>query len=342
MLVVVLFLVWIMQVLRLFDLVTAKGQDILTLMGQAVLLTPPLGRTVFYIAIGIGIGRALRQFQASKELHIVHVAGRVGALWSGILWFAFFGMLLIAAVANWLEPEARSAYVRWSAQVTADLVGRALSPNTFREITPGLVVEIGGRAPNGDVTGFFAQDNRDAKAQKTFQAERATILSDAQGYYLDLKDGSLQYVREDGDFSELAFSSYRLSIDRLGGSQSVDGSLEEKTTWAILHPPAGRKLTAAERLELEKRFSEPVRLLALALLVGALTSFPSARRGRVWLPIELVVIVVALLDRLLNNLWLPPLLGHSLGAAIMLGVALPLLGWRLFGFYLPAIRGRPA
>lgn len=340
MVLVVLFLVWVMQVLRLFDLVTAKGQDILTLMGQAVLLTPSLARTVIYIAVAIGIGRALRQFHASKELHIIHVSDRVGALWAGILWFSFFGMVLVAAVANWLEPQARSTYAHWSAQVTADLVGRALSPNTFREVTPGLIVEIGGRAPNGDVTAFFAQDNRDPAAQKTFQAERATILSDAQGYYLDLKNGSLQYLRQDGDFSELAFSSYRLSIDRLASSTSLEDGLDEKTTWQILFRADGRPLTAADRYELDKRASEPIRLLGLALLVGALTAFPSGRRGRAWVPIELVALIVGLLDRLLNNLWLPPYLGHSLGAVLMMAVALPLLGWRLYGSHFARFRGQ--
>lgn len=337
---VVLALVWVMQVLRLFDLITAKGQDVATLMGQAVLLTPPLARTLLYIAMGVGIARVLRRFQDTRELHIIHTSARVGAIWSGILWFSFAGMVLVALMANWLEPLARQSYAHWSAKVTADLVGRALKPDSFREIAPGLVVEIGGRGADGKIEGFFAQDNRDPDAQKTFQAQSATIVSDEAGYYLDLRDGSVQYVRKKGGLSELQFSSYQLSIDRLSTSSGTNEGLASRTSMAIVNGATDGTLSPAEWFELDQRFSEPLRLFALCLLVGALTAFPSGRRNRGWFPMEVAVLVFGLLDRLLNNIVLPPMLGHSLGAAIMFCAALGIMGWRLYGFRAPMMRVR--
>lgn len=334
MFVVVLALVWVMQVLRLFDLITAKGQDLLTLMGQAALLTPPLARTLLYIAMGVGVVRVMRRFQDSRELHIMHTSDRVGAIWRGIVVFALAGAVFVALISNWIEPKARQFYAHWRAEVTADLVGRALKPDTFREIAPGLVVAIGGRNADGRITDFFAQDNRDPAAQKTFQAKSASIVSDAEGYYLDLRDGSVQYLREKGGFSELQFSSYQLAIDRLTSDAEQDAGLAELTTGQILDGRPLDALSAAERFELSQRLSEPLRLFALLLLVGAFTAFPSGRRGRNWFPLEVAVVVLGLLDRLLNNIWLPPFVGHSLGAAILFAAALFLISARMYGHLL--------
>ncbi|MCF6302448.1 MAG: LptF/LptG family permease, partial [Devosiaceae bacterium] len=53
------FLVWLTQMLRLFDLITEKGQNLFTLFGQSFLTTPPLSRQIVCICMAIGIARPL-------------------------------------------------------------------------------------------------------------------------------------------------------------------------------------------------------------------------------------------------------------------------------------------
>ena len=65
------------MLLRLFDIVENKGQSFLTLLGQASLGMPALGIVFLYVCLGIGLGRALRNLQASSELQIIHVNGLV-------------------------------------------------------------------------------------------------------------------------------------------------------------------------------------------------------------------------------------------------------------------------
>ena len=153
----VIFLVWITQALRLFDLVTNKGQSLLTLLGQSVLTTPPLSRAMLHICIGIGIVRTLEALQSSHELHTIHATRRVSALWNSVLVTSAGMALVIGLFAHWIEPLSYRSYADWTEQVAADLVGRALDPHQFREVTPGFVVHIEGRLPDGTITGFFCR-----------------------------------------------------------------------------------------------------------------------------------------------------------------------------------------
>src|SRR5690606_273149 len=80
-------LIWLMQLLRLFDLVSAQGQNFLTLMGQSALTTPTFARSILYVCFAIGLVRGLRALQASRELHTIHAAQRTGSLWRAIISF---------------------------------------------------------------------------------------------------------------------------------------------------------------------------------------------------------------------------------------------------------------
>lgn len=331
--VIVLILVWITQALRLFDLVTAKGQDLLTLLLQASLTTPPLSRSMIYVCMGIGIVRALQALQTSRELHAIHSGRRVRALWSGLAVFVLGGVIAILLVTNWLEPAAKRAYATSSEQIAADLLGRALNPNKFSEVVPGLVVVIGGRRPDGTVTDFYADDTRDPKARRTYLAASAVIVLDEDGYNLSLKDGALQYQRAGGKFTEIGFSSYQLGLDRPEALNSA-AEIGESDTWTLLsNARASGQMSDAVWREIEQRFSEASRVIALSLLAAAMAGFPHARRGNGFLPAEVIILVVGLGERALSAVVADgAITGHSTGAVIIFGAALLIIWSKAFGF----------
>ena len=74
------FLLFLIQCLRLFDLVSSRGQSLLTLLGQAALGMPSLGVVVLYVCLAIGLGRALRTLQDRSELQIIHASALVPSL----------------------------------------------------------------------------------------------------------------------------------------------------------------------------------------------------------------------------------------------------------------------
>lgn len=337
------FLVWITQTLRLFDLVTAKGQDMLTLLGQSLLTTPPLALAIIYICMGIGMARALQALQDSRELHSIHSSGRTSALWAAVALFVLGGVVAVSLVANWLEPWSKRAYAEWSEEVAADLVGRALNPHRFSEVVPGLIIVIGGREQDGTVIDFFADDTRDPDTRRTYIADRAVIVFDEDGYNLSLQDGAVQYVRAGDRFTEVAFNRYELSLDRLVEGESSAAKLEEMDTPGLIRGLANGNFSVGAWSEINKRLAEISRIVALCLFVAALAGFPHARRGHGRIPIEVNVLILGLGDRAVSAIAAPTgNLGYHLGALIIAGFAILIFAQQIFGYRMPSLIRRAA
>lgn len=332
------FLVCITQALRLFDVVTAKGQAFLTLIWQSILTTPPLSGQILYICLGIGIARTLRAMQTSKELHSIHASRRIEGLWAGIVIFSLLGALAVALVVHWIEPLSKTAFRLSQEQVAADLVGRTLSPNRFVQVSPGLVVEIGGRGSDGSVTDFFAHDARDPDSVRTYMADQALISSDDDGFYIDLGKGKLQIDRN-GEFTEVGFASYQIAMDRLTEASDEQGHDDELTSFNLIgRMITGVALTANQWHIFWVRISESVRSLVTCFFVGALTAFPHARRRGDRIPLEATVIIVGLADRAFSQAVENGPLGPFAGPLILLVISVVIFAFKYSGGHLPRFR----
>lgn len=333
-------LVYIMQTLRLFDLVTAKGQDIFTLFGQSALNTPAFAVQILYICMGVGLARALLSLQSSHELHAIHSSGRLSALWLALAGFVFGGVALALLLSNWVEPAANRSYADWSTEVAADLVGRSLNPHRFSEVVPGLVIVIGGRDRDGTVRDFFANDQRDPKSQRTYMAKSAVIAIGNDGYNLSLRNGAIHYQQAGSKFTAINFARYDLSLDRLVQSDSRTEQLDQKNTWRILTEAGGFSgLDTEARFTISRRLAEGTRLAGLCLFVFSLMAFPSGRRKSTRMPFEVIVVILALCDRSLGGLLAPTSpWGHHFGAMIFLGMSAITLALQVYGARLPSIR----
>ncbi len=330
-------LVYVMQTLRLFDLVTAKGQDIFTLFGQSALNTPAFAVQILYICMGVGMARALRGLQATRELHAIHSGGRISGLWQALAGFIFGGMVLALALSNWIEPAGNRAYSDWSAEVAADLVGRSLNPHRFSEVVPGLVIVIGARDRDGTVRDFFAHDRREPKSHRTYMAKSAVIEIGDDGYNLSLRDGALQYQQDGAKFTAIDFARYDLSLEKLVQSDNRQEIFDQKSTWRIVAEAGGfAGLDTEARYKVSQRLAEGTRLAGLCLFVFALMAFPTGRRQRTRIPFEVIVVILALGDRALGGLLAPgSAWGHHFGALTFVGLSVIVLLLQVYGSKLP-------
>lgn len=330
-------LVYVMQTLRLFDLVTAKGQDIFTLFGQSALNTPAFAVQILYICMGVGLARALRGLQATRELHAIHSGGRINALWQALAGFILGGMIFALALSNWIEPAGNKAYTDWSAEVAADLVGRSLNPHRFSEVVPGLIIVIGGRDRDGTVSDFFAHDRRDPKSHRTYIAKNAVIEIGDDGYNLSLRNGAIQYQQSDSKFTAIDFARYDLSLEKLVQSDNRQEIFDQKSTWRILAEAGGFSgLEKEARFKVSQRLAEGTRLAGLCLFVFSLMAFPTGRRQRSRIPFEVIVVILALCDRALGGLLAPiSAWGHHFGAIAFTGMAIIVLLLQVYGGRLP-------
>ncbi len=327
---VAVFLLFLIQCLRIFDVVSVKGQSILTLLGQALLTMPSLAVVFLYVCVGIGLGRALRNMQSNQELHIIHTSRGVPAL-LGAIWIYTGGCaLIVLLISNFVEPYTTRQFNDWSASVTADLVGRTMRPHRFAEVVPGVNIVIGGRQGDGQLSDFFADDARAPESRRTYVAKSAVVAQDDEGYVLQLVDGSIQYMTDTFQFSQVAFKRYDLALERLTGPTEYRDELAEKNSFDIVVGAISSGSWDANVVSvLIKRLGEALRVVAICVFVAALAAFPHGRRGGE-VPLELVVLGAAFLERGVASLpFIADRFGPMSGTTLLLAVSTVILLYRL-------------
>ena len=309
-------------------MVSVKGQGFGTLALQALYTMPPLALSFFYICVGIGVVRALTALQNSHELHIIYTSSGIGGLWRATVVTCGGAILAVSVLAHVLEPMANRQLNQLSAEVAADLVSSTLKPNRFTQVTPGVILLIGGREDGGMITGFFADDRRDPETRRTYIAQSARVLGVDDDYVLELYDGTLQYLEADGRYSEIRFDRYDVSVDSLAQQTLYVDELAVMDSFGLIARamcPTGWTPDIVKRLL--DRSAEALRVLGLVLLVLAMAGFPSGNRMRIKLPLEALVMLVAFGERGVSA-YSP--LGSGTGAIALIVVASVMLAWRLW------------
>ncbi len=321
------FLLWLVNCLRSFDVVSVKGQGFGTLALQALYTMPPLALSFFYICVGIGVVRALSALQTSHELHIIHTSNGLSGLWRASIVICSVAVAMVLLLAHVVEPLANKQLNRLSAEVAADLVSSTLKPNRFTQVTPGVVLLIGGRADGGEITEFFADDRRDPETRRTYIAASARVVSVGEDYVLELHDGTLQHTEADGRYSEIRFSRYDVSVESLAQQVAQIDVLSETDSFGLI----AQALESGWSPEIVKRLldrsAEGLRVLGLVLLVVALAGFPSGNRMRIKLPLEAIVMLVAFGERGISA-YSP--LGNGTGAIMLILAGSIILAVRLW------------
>lgn len=331
---VVCFLLWLVNCLRSFDVISVKGQSIAVLAVQALYTMPPLAIAFFYVCIGIGLARAMQALQTNKELHIIHTSYGLGSLWRATGVVTGAGVIGVLLLSNFIEPYAYRQLNALSASVAADLVSATLKPGRFTQVTPGVVLLIGGRGANGEIREFFADDRREPGMRRTYIAETARVASDGETYVIELRNGALQYNGE-GRFSEVTFSRYDVNVDQLSQPLGLTDPMLERDSVSLISEAWSTGEWRQDMLVLlGNRAAEGLRVIGMAMLVLAVMGFPSGKRARIPVPMEAVVLLVAFGERGLSA-YSP--LGTATGALIMILVGGAALLFRTRSRPLPVV-----
>lgn len=319
-------LLFLVQCLRFFDLVAGQGQSLATLIGQALLGMPGLAIVIFYICLGLGLGRAFRTLQASNELAIIHINGLVGPLMRAVFVYLGGGVLAVLTLSHIVEPMAQRTSSAWTSSIAADLVSRVMVPHKFASLADGVTLVIGARDNAGNITDFFADDSRVADQRRTYFARAAILTRDEQGYMLRLRSGAIQTFTRTGGFTQVAFAQYDLPLDTLTATATGDDPLGNKTSIELL---AAGPLDADASDTLRRRNVEALRVAAICLFVAAVAAFPSGRRREPLVPIEMTVLAAAFVERGIGSLLKVQLVGFTASTLLLLVVGAVILLIRL-------------
>jgi lipopolysaccharide export system permease protein len=340
---VMLGILFLVQCLRIFDVIVVQRQDLFTLIGQALLGMPPLAIVIIDVCMGIGMVRAFGALQITQELHIIHTSRKLGSMFVGLAVFALAGAVIVLIGSNIVQPWASRSLNTWSASIAADIVGRTLTPHRISQVVPDVTIVIGGREGAGNITDFFADDARDPLVRRTYSAKTAKVATDDGGYVLELHDGTLQYLSAAHEFSQISFKTYNVGLDRLTEPTGSPDDLPGQGSLDIIQRAnADHNWSDAVSRRLVERFAEGLRAIAMVMFMTGLIAFPNARRGRGRPPLELVPLFVAYADKtIVGAFGLAPYAALTGPTAVLLAGALILL-LRLRPFAQVGLRRRPA
>lgn len=322
-------IILLVQCLKVMDPSALRGSNLGQLFLQAVLGMPSLMMVFLFLCVAVALARALRQLEATRELHIIHASRRVSALWGAILTYTFGGAALAVLLAHIVVPATLHQGNQIRAQLAAELLGRSLVPNRFATVAKDVTITVGGRGANGQIRSFFADDARDPVVRRTYVAETAVLTADDRGYVLQLYKGAVQYRTNKLQFSEISFDRYDMVLDSLINTRSSSERIEEITSTELV----SRAMSAGgwDRRMIEalvERTVEATRLIALCLFVAALAGLPTGRRHRKGLPLEIVTVLVAFVERGISTYATGGALAPASGSVLLLTLAATIIVWR--------------
>jgi lipopolysaccharide export system permease protein len=322
----VLVLLFLVRTLSVADVASVRTEGLGLLLFEAVLSMVPLATAFLYLCLAIGLARGLRSLAESRELHILHVSHKLGALLGAVAIYTAIGMVAVLVLAHIVSPAAKQREHQIRAQVVAELVGTKLVPGRFGQLAPGVTVTVGGRRGDGQITSFFADDARNPGARRTYLADSAEIAPDAQGYVLRLRNGAVQYRSDTGTFSEISFAQYDIALDQLTGPAEAEKPGQDQGSIELVAAALASGQWPHDTVEkLAERTAEGLRVLALSLLVFAAAGFPTGRRRPPPVPMEVVLVVVAFIERAATT-YLPGSAAFSSWTGPVLLIAVSIVG----------------
>jgi lipopolysaccharide export system permease protein len=293
-------LMWITQALRSIDLITRQGQSIFVFIGITGLIIPMLVMIIAPFALMIAIAHVLNKLGNDSELIVVNSAGM--APWQVFRPFLVLGALVSLAVAGlsfYLTPKCLQELRRWATEVRAEIVTNNVRPGQFIVVEGRMTLHIRERAANGQLRGVVVDDQRDPKERTTIIAQWGEILSDDNGVFLLLENGTVQR-HETGkrDPHIVRFKDYAFDLSRLAPAANVTYSVHERFLPDLINPPANDPLFVRQpgrfQAELHNRFAMPLYPLAFVFITFAYLGAPrTTRQSRAMSLITVIALATA-------------------------------------------------
>ncbi len=341
--------IWLGQSLRIIDTVVNHGQSAMVFLEFTLLLLPTVLSVVLPVATFAATLYAMNRLFSDSEIVVMFASGLSSiSLVRPVLMFSSLVMAVVFALTLYVMPTAQRELKSRISEVKGDVAAAFLREGAFLSPVRGVTVYLRGMGQPGEMLGIFVHDERDEDEITTYTAERAVLLSDADGTRLVMFDGVAQIAkRHEADsisilrFEQLAYdlTQFTAGDDRRRRKPSEMYlpellSIEEGET-------GGRRL-GKYRAEAHEALGGPLYVLTLPLMAVAFVIGAGFRRqgfvGRIILAtgaaVALRIFGLAMKAAASSQLALwpamyaPPIVGIAAALWLLAGWPLP---WRRRG-----------
>ena len=280
--------VWVTQALRQFDLVTVRGQSLLTFLMASSLLLPLLFMIVMPVALLIAVTFTLNSLNNDSELAIINASGaRQRILLKPVAVAAIGAMAIVGFCSLYLTPLALRQARSLVEQINADVLGQFIREGQFLPLGEGVTLHIKQRNPDGTLESIFVSDRRDEEEWSTYLARRGQLSDNALGRFLFMEDGVIHRQSLSGENSSLIeFAAYAFDLTTFGQrTAEVTYRPAERPTGYLFSPdpedPIYQDNPDRFVTELHTRLSMPLYVLLFAFVpLAFLGQAQSTRRAR--------------------------------------------------------------
>jgi len=206
--------VWLVQSLRLIDLIVNRGLSLGLFLYLAILVLPRLIDVVLPIAVFIAILFTYNRLMSESELIVMRATGMSqAALARPALIVGGLGFVVLLSFSLYFLPAANRAFKDLQFEIRNRFASVLLQEGIFNTLSDSLTIYVRGRDTNGELTGLLIHETRDPDKPITIVAERGTFVDTDNGPRVLMANGSRQqYDRTTGKLSVLSFEKYSLDL----------------------------------------------------------------------------------------------------------------------------------
>jgi lipopolysaccharide export system permease protein len=275
--------VWLLQSLRLVDLIVNRGLSFGLFLYLAVLILPRFVDVVLPIAIFTAIIFVYAKLIAESELVVMRASGMSQwALAKPAMILGVAGMIVLYAMGFYFLPASNRAFKDLQFEIRNKFAAALIQEGVFNTLSDTLMVYVKRRDSKGDLIGLLIENTSDKDKPITISAERGALVETSDGPHILMVNGvRQQYDRLSGKLSSLSFKSYTLDLAEM---RNVPTLRDRQPDELYLSELLGNLDNPALYVELNMRLAGPLTALSMAaipilcLLPGEFNRRGQARR----------------------------------------------------------------
>jgi lipopolysaccharide export system permease protein len=275
--------VWLVQSLRLIDLIVNRGLSLGFFFYLAVLILPRLVDVVLPVAVFIAVLFTYNRLMSESELIVMRAAGMSqAALARPGLFGGLFGFVVLLSFSLYFLPQANRTFKDLQFEIRNRFASVLLQDGVFNTLSETLTIYVRGHDANGDMVGLLIHETKDPDRPITIVAERGTFVDTETGPRVLMVNGSRQsFDRTTGKLSALAFDKYTLDLASYHDAQDLR---QRQPDELFMHELLTRKRGPYDTgilIEAHLRIINPLTALAFCMIpLGCLLTGEFNRRGQ--------------------------------------------------------------
>jgi lipopolysaccharide export system permease protein len=276
------FVLLMHRLLRLSDLVVAKGVPASEVLRLLALALPALLPMLIPVSLLLGAVLTVARLSGDGEVVAMRAAGvSLAANLRPVVALAAVAAAVTGSMSLWVQPRAAQAFKAAAFQSLRSRIDLSAEAGTFLRLAPGLTAyaaRVDGTT--GTLSDLFLEDRSGEEAPRWMFARTGRVREEGGALALSLEDGELhQPDQAEGAYQVVRFraSSIRIPLPAVAWRADPEDGLSGELLRSVLDGTADSRV----RMELHHRLSLPVSCLVLGFL-GAVLGLHHRRTGRAW------------------------------------------------------------